>query len=189
MSTQQSIPFKPVTDEDTPEESKKILQEAKEKLGFVPNMYKFMAKNPSLLDSYYHAYDAFRELAGFTPAEQEVLFLSISFENECHYCMAAHSFLGDKVSNVPEKVLEALRNGEAVPDTKLAALSTFCRKMVQNRGNVSDEDITALLDAGYEKKHVFGVITAIGVKTFSNYMNHITETPVDDMFSEYSWSK
>jgi alkylhydroperoxidase family enzyme len=61
--------------------------------------------------------------------------------------------------------------------------------MVVNRGEVSVEDLATFLDAGYEEKHILGVITAIGVKTMSNYMNHITQTPVDDVFEGHSWSK
>lgn len=189
MSTSQTISLEPATLESAPDNSKEILNEAKGNLGFIPNMYKYMAQNPSLLDSYYHAYNSFREQAGFSPQEQEVILLSISYENGCHYCMAAHSFLADNASNVPEDVTGAIRNGELVPDTKLAALSKFVRTMVVNRGNVSDEDLEKFLDAGYKEKHILGVITAIGVKTLSNYMNHITQTPVDDVFSNHEWSK
>jgi uncharacterized peroxidase-related enzyme len=189
MNTQQSVSLKPATLENAPDKSKELLKEAKDNLGFIPNMYKYMAQNPSLLDSYYNSYNSFREQAGFSPTEQEVVFLSISYENSCHYCMSAHSFLAENASNVPEEVTEAIRNGEEIPDPQLAALSNFTQSMVVNRGRVSEEELETFLDAGYEEEHILGVITAIGVKTFSNYMNHITETPVDDVFAGHSWSK
>lgn len=189
MSTKQSTFFKPATLENAPAKSKELLQEAKNNLGFVPNMYNYMAQNPSLLDSYYHSYNSFREQAGFSPKEQEVILLSISYVNGCHYCMAAHSFLAENASNVPEEVTEAIRNGDEIRDSKLAALSTFTQNMVKDRGQVSEETLEAFLKAGYEEQHILGVITAIGVKTFSNYMNYITQTPVDDVFAEHSWNK
>jgi len=189
MSVQTKLTFEPVTLESAEEPAKSTLQEAKNNLGFVPNMYEFMAINPSLLTSYISSYNAFREESGFTPQEQEVVLLSISYVNECDYCMAAHSFVADKMSNVPAEVTDAIRDGQEIPDSKLKALSKFTKKVVEDRGFVSQEAIQEFLDAGYEKKHVFGVITGVGVKTMSNYMNHIAETPVDDVFSERKWTK
>lgn len=189
MSVQTKLKFEPVTLETAEEPAKSTLQQAKNNLGFVPNMYEFMAVNPSLLTSYTSSYNAFREESGFTSQEQEVVLLSVSYVNECDYCMAAHSFVADKMSNVPTEVTNAIRDGKEIPDAKLKALSEFTKKVVKERGFVSQEAIQEFLDAGYEKKHVFGVITGVGVKTMSNYMNHIAETPVDDVFSERKWTK
>ncbi len=36
---------------------------------------------------YMHGYETLREQSGFTPAEQEVVFLTISRENGCGYCI------------------------------------------------------------------------------------------------------
>jgi len=32
-----------------------------------------------------------------------------------------------------------------------------------------------------------GIVLALAVKTLSNYSNHIFNTPVDEMFSDYEW--
>jgi len=85
----------------TSEVSNNILEETKAKLGFTPNMYFTMGQNASLLDSYAYAYNSFRVNGGFTPVEQEVILLSVAFENQCQYCMAAHSFVADKMTMVP----------------------------------------------------------------------------------------
>ena len=50
-------------------------------------MYLGMANNTALLDGYLSAYNSFRANSGFNPQEQEVIFLSIAYENECEYCM------------------------------------------------------------------------------------------------------
>ena len=69
--------------------------------GMLPNMYANMANSPSLLQTYLEGYERFRASSGFTPTEQEVVFLVISRFNECTYCMAAHSFVADQMSGVP----------------------------------------------------------------------------------------
>lgn len=169
--------------------SQEILDQAKKGLGFVPNMYEKMAHNFSLLSLYTSGYDTFRKHSGFSPVEQEVVFLSVAYENECTYCVAAHSFVGDHMTNVPKEVTNAIRNNEQVPDTKLAALSKFAKKMTRTRGNVSQNDLEEFLAAGYQEKHVLGVITGIAVKTLSNYSNHLTHPELDDAFAGRKWSK
>lgn len=169
--------------------SSDIMAAAKKDFGFVPNMYSLMANNPALLDSYTYSYKSFRANSGFSPVEQEVILLSISYENNCDYCMGAHSFVADKMSKVPEEVTNAIRNGEEIPDAKLAALSKYTRATVVKLGRVSKEDIIGFLEAGYTKDHILGVVTGVGVKTMSNYFNHLTGTPLDEVFSDRKWKK
>ncbi len=38
-------------------------------------------------------------------------------------------------------------------------------------------------------KTILGVITGIGVKTFSIYTDHIVNAPLDEIFQERKWSK
>ena len=81
-------------------------------------MYGAMANEPALFESYATSYALFRAECGFTPAEQEVIFLMISRKNTCDYCMAAHSFVADKMSKVPADVTEAIRDGRPIADAK-----------------------------------------------------------------------
>lgn len=167
--------------------AKGLLEKAKQQLGFVPNMYGAMANEPALYEAYATAYAAFRAECGFTPVEQEVIFLAISRVNGCDYCMAAHSFVADKMSKVPVTVTDAIRDGQLIGDEKLAALAAFTTKMVQSRGRPSDADVAAFVAAGYSERNVLGIILAISVKTLSNYTNHVFHTPVDDVFSSRIW--
>ncbi len=164
------------------------LHEAQAKLGFVPNMYGVMANSPGLLDTYVHGYNRFRENSGFTSAEQEVVLLAISRENGCTYCIAAHSFIADKMSGVPTEVTNAIRDGRAIPDARLAALHDFVRIMVTKRGLPGRADVQAFLAAGYSERQILEVVLAIAVKTLSNYANHLFHTPVDEMFANRVWN-
>jgi len=169
--------------------SQEIFDKTQKGLGFVPNMYKSMGNNPALLDSYTYSYNSFRANSGFNSVEQEVVFLSVAYENNCEYCMAAHSFVGDMMSKVPAEVTNAIRDGKQISDVKLAALSTLTRSLTTNRGNVSQEEISEFLAAGYTVAHVLGIIAGIAVKTMSNYSNHNTNPEVDAAFAERIWKK
>lgn len=165
-----------------------ILAGARDQLGFVPNMYAAMANAPAILEHYTASYTVFREATGFTPAEQETVFLTISEANGCRYCVAAHSMLADMMAGVPKDALNALRMGDTPADQRLGALSEFTRRMTVLRGAVEQDDVDRFLAAGFTNQHVFGVILAIACKTFSNYTNHLVETEVDAPMAAYALS-
>ncbi|MEX2181591.1 MAG: carboxymuconolactone decarboxylase family protein [Gemmatimonadaceae bacterium] len=154
----------------------------------IPNMYRNMAQLPGLLTTYAEGYQQFRAEGGFTPAEQEVVLLAISHENECAYCIAAHSTLAAGPSRVPRDTVHAIRLGGNGTDPRLAALAAFTRVMVQERGHPSGNDLASFLAAGYTERHVLSIVLAIGVKTISNYANHLFNTPVDAPFLDWAWT-
>ncbi len=182
-----SLPLRQADDPDT--QIGEPLAATQKSMGMVPNMYRAMANLPALLDTYQHGYQLIREKSGFSAIEQEVLFLSISRENGCEYCVAAHSFIGDAMSKMPREVTDAIRAGQVIDDPKLQALRAFAQDMVVSRGNPSNADARSFLDAGYSEQQVLGVILAIGVKVFSNYTNHLFRTEVDPAFAGRSWSE
>ena len=68
------------------------------------------------LETYLDGYNRFRKHSGFTAAEQEVVFLTLSRGNGCDYCMAAHSVIADQMSRVPAPVTEAIRTIRRILD-------------------------------------------------------------------------
>jgi uncharacterized peroxidase-related enzyme len=168
--------------------ARELLERAHKQLGMVPNMYAVMANAPEALDAYLYGYDRFRKESGFSPAEQEVVFLTISYENACDYCMAAHSVIADTRSRVPVAVTDAIRAGADVPDPRLRALSEFTRATLKKRGRPDRSDVEAFLAAGFAEKQILDVVLAIAVKTISNYTNHLFETPVDAAFRAREWT-
>ncbi|MDX8396630.1 MAG: hypothetical protein R8K22_09470, partial [Mariprofundaceae bacterium] len=112
---------------------------------------------------------------------------TISYENDCHYCVAAHSMLADNISKVPTEVTNAIREGKKISDLKLAALRLFTAAMVNQHGWVDKQDIDNFLAAGFEEKHILAILLAISVKTISNYSNHLFDTPVDGIFKSREW--
>jgi uncharacterized peroxidase-related enzyme len=188
MTEQYQLTLAPRTIEDAEPKAKELLLQSKARLGFVPNMYAGMANSPGLLSTYLHGYEFFRNDSGFTPPEQEVVFLTISRENNCHYCVAAHSTIADKKSKVPAEVTDAIREGRAVSDQKLGTLHRFTQAMVQSRGFPKQADVEAFLAAGYGERHVLEIVLAIAVKTISNYSNHLFDTEVDQSFAGRAWN-
>lgn len=166
-----------------------VLEKAKAQVGFIPNMYARMVNSPGLLETYLDGYAAFRNESGFTPAEQEVVFLVISRENGCEYCVSAHSMLADMKSGLAPQVTDAIRDGSPIDDGKLAALADFTRTVFHSRGLPSRAAVEAFLSAGYSERQVLEIVLAIAVKTLSNYANHLFHTPLDEMFAGRAWQQ
>jgi alkylhydroperoxidase family enzyme len=61
--------------------------------------------------------------------------------------------------------------------------------IVRNRGQVSQEDLTAFYSAGYEERQILEIILGVSQKVISNYTNHIANTPVDPPFQAFAWKK
>lgn len=188
MNDAAKLTLPPKTLETKDPRAKAVLETAKAQVGFIPNMYAGMANSPGLLQTYLDGYASFRKYSGFTSAEQEVVFLTISRENGCDYCMAAHSMIADKVSKVPPDVLRAIRSGASIPDAKLAALGVFTSHMFATRGRPTANGLKAFLDAGYTEAQVLEIVLALAVKTLSNYANHVNNPKVDEAFAAYAWN-
>ncbi|MAJ62800.1 MAG: carboxymuconolactone decarboxylase [Alphaproteobacteria bacterium] len=175
------------TVESAPEASREALAAAAKKVGFVPNLYAAQAEAPLALKAYLQLSQTIAENSTFSATEQQVVFFTGNTYHGCTFCVAAHTAIA-KGQKVPDDVIEALRNEQPLADAKLEALRQFAYKVIDQRGWVSDADTQAFLDAGYEKAHVFEVITLVGLKVLSNYSNHFAHTPLNDAFKPFEWT-
>ncbi len=130
------------TKDSAPEASKELLGAAQAKYGFVPNLMGEMAEAPSMLKAYLAMGEAL-EASSLTPQEQQVVVLTVSYLNQCVYCMTAHSAVA-KMVELPDGEISALRDGEPLSDAKLEALRTFARIRVEKRGWAQDEEVAAI---------------------------------------------
>ena len=166
--------------DNAPRDARGLLEKAEQNYGFVPNILGVMANSPALLEAYMSLSQIF-EKTSFSAAEKQTVLLAVSTENDCGYCKSAHTAIA-KMQNVDDAVLKAIANGDKLPDDKLDTLFNFTRAMVEKRGHPSNDNLQKFVDAGFSEAQVQDVIAGIGMKTLSNYNNHIAETPVDDQF-------
>ena len=70
------------------------------------------------------------------------------------------------------------RLGTAV-DPKTDTLIRFARTVVATRGRVSDADLDALRDAGFDDGTIAEVVAHVALCVFTNYFNLVTGTDID----------
>ncbi len=172
--------------ETAPEASKAILNDVQKGFGFVPNLFRVLAEAPAAADAYKTIMSIF-EGSSFSDAEKQTVLISTSIVNGCEYCVAGHTTLAN-MKGVPDDVIEALRSGTTIPDSKLEALAALTRSIVETRGWPAEEVKEAFYAAGYGTSQYLEVVVGVTVKTLSNYVNHAADTPLDGVFEKDKWA-
>lgn len=171
--------------ETAPEASRTAMAAVARKFGFLPNLVREMAEAPATLKGYLALGDLL-EQTSLSRVEQQLVLASVSFANTCEYCVAAHS-AGLRQAGLPQREIDAVREGRSLVDPKLEALRAFTIELVGTRGRPDADALRGFRDAGYGSRQVLEVILAVGMKTISNYVNHLANTPLDPELRAFEW--
>lgn len=171
------------TMESAPEGTKPLFENSLKNFGMIPNLHAVFGEEPAALEAYQQLHTLFQQ-TNFNAEELTVVWQTINVEHDCTYCVPAHSLIANMM-NVDPALDDALRNQTAMPTQKLQILHDTTLSILRNRGQVSDAELEAFYAAGYEQKHILGILLGLAQKVMSNYINHIAKTPVDDMFKKF----
>lgn len=174
------------TIESAPAAARETLEAAKKKFGFLPNLLGELAAAPVALKAYVQLNQLVSE-SSLSPVAQQVLLVSVSMVNNCHYCVAAHT-AGLKMAGLADDEIDALRAGRPLADATLDALRVFAMTAVEQRGVIAPSDLQRFVDAGYAPEQAFEVLVGVAMKTLSNYTNHIAATPLDAPLKAFAWT-
>lgn len=156
--------------------SKELLEAVKSKLGLVPNMTRAMASSPAVLDGYLQ-FSGSLSHGKLSAKIREQIALVVGQENQCDYCLAAHSTIGKMVGLTPEQIQDS-RVGHAI-DPQTGALLNFARKVVNQKGRINDADVEAVRKAGFDEGIIAEVVANVALNIFTNYFNHVAGTDID----------
>ena len=175
------------TMDSAPEGSKPALQQLQAAFGMIPNLLGAMSSSPVLINS---LVGLFGKVHGgsFTEAQVQSVLLTDAVTNGCTWAVAFHTALALKEGIAPADV-QAIREGRLPKDSKLAALSSLAKTMIEKRGRLGDQDINRFLAAGFDKDHLLEVIAAVAASTITNYTGSITRPPLDTPFEAHAWQR
>jgi len=140
------------------------------------NVFKSMGNSAAVLDAYLGLAGALSK-AGLSEKEREVVQLAIGQANNCGYCLAAHTAIGKGAGLSEGQTVEARRGHLA--DARLDAIASFALSIHEKKGHVSDADLSAFKAAGFNDGHVGEVVATYALAVFTNYFNHVNDTPLD----------
>lgn len=172
--------FKIHTAETAPDHARELVKAVQVKMGLVPNVVGVMAESPSVLKGWLDL-KADVESGLLSPLEREIVQMTVSYLNDCGYCVAAHTTIAQG-AKMPADIIEALRTDKPLKDAKLEQLRQFTKAVMKRFGRPDAADIDAFRLAGYKDAHVLEVVSGLALATITNYINHIAQTPVDKAF-------
>ena len=175
--------FKMDEAENEPAEVQEVFDWYKENFGSVPNLSKVLSTSPAALRSYWLTQLELSRHGLLTPAEHNIIQMSIAVENRCKYCTSGHQMAGAQFFGSEEEDLLAIRNEGTIPSSKFDVLRSFTLEVYRNKGRISDQVLESFLAEGYTKAQAVEVITNIGVKVMSNLTNQLAMTEVDEAFA------
>lgn len=152
------------------------LTQVKASIGMVPNLFTTLAHAPVALDGFLSLSKTLSR-GRLSARQREILALAAGQENECRYCLSAHT-ASAKAAGVSEADTLNARGGNGeVPFER--ALASFAKKIVHQRGHVADEDIENARKAGIDDGLMMEVVANIALNTLTNYANELARTEID----------
>jgi uncharacterized peroxidase-related enzyme len=168
--------IQPIRRENTTGQLAATLDAVKAKIGMLPNLLATLANSESVLNAYLGLSEA---LAGgrLTAAQREVIALAVGQANRCQYCLSAHTLIG-KGAGLTESAIREARAGRG-EDVLHDALAGLAVKLVNQRGRLTDDDLTGARTAGIDDGLIIELIAHVALNTLTNFTNHVAATDVD----------
>lgn len=152
------------------------------KFGFVPNLIREMARSPAVARVYLGGQEAMAS-ASLSAPEQQIVQLAVAVYNECPYCRAAHRG-GCRQAGVAQADIELVEKGSLPEDRRLRSVVSATWQVLDTKGWLGPSDLASLEAEGIDRAQLYEVVALVGLKTISNYVNHIAHTPIDPPFGK-----
>lgn len=171
--------IQPVDPNQVTGQSQEMFQAIRSRMGKVPNMMRTMAHSPALLGGYLGLSSSLDQ-GVLSPSLRQQIALYVSQVNHCEYCLSAHSLIGKHAGLSPDAILEA-RQGRA-DDPKDQALLNLVADLLEHHGNISDEQLSAVRQAGVSDAELSEVVGHVALTVLTNFFNQLSGAEVDFPF-------
>ena len=157
-------------------EAKQLLDTVHSALGATPNFARVLAHSPAALAGFIGLYGGIAS-ATIDLATRERIALVVAEENECQYCVSAHTAIGRKAGLAQEEMVLNRRGGSS--DARAAAAVAFARALNENRGAVTAAELEAVRRAGYGDAEIAEIIAIVTLNFFTNLVGKAAQLDID----------
>jgi uncharacterized peroxidase-related enzyme len=171
-STEQ-ISWFPVPAEDEVHESLRgLFRKAKERVGFVPNVFRVYSYRPERLTAWFGHYKQLHEpTANLNAAEREMIAVAVSMANGCLYCLVAHgAALREALADPILADRITLDYKRASVGAKMEAVLDYATKLTLSPLECLQDDLEHLKSFGLTQEEVWDVIEIAAMYNFTNRM-------------------
>ena len=157
-------------DDELEEPEQKLFAKAREKIGFVPNVFRAYAWRPERFRAWFaHFKSVMDGTPGLSARQREMISVAVSMANGCLYCLVAH---GAALREQSDDKVQADRitfdHRRADLTLKERAMLDFAVKLTKDPGACDEGDIEALKAHGFGDEDVWDIIEVASMYNFTN---------------------
>jgi len=166
------ISWFPVPDEhELPADLQGLFRAARERIGFVPNVFRTYAYRPERLSAWFAHFRLLHEpTPGLSEAEREMIAVVVSMANGCLYCLVAHGAAlreawGDPV--MADRITLDWRRADGLSDRQ-RAICAFAERVTLRPVEATEDDLEGLRAQGLSDEDAWDVVEIAAMYNFTN---------------------
>ncbi|MGH3866436.1 MAG: peroxidase-related enzyme [Pseudonocardiaceae bacterium] len=170
--------------EDFPPDLRKRVGVIAEKSGFVPNIFRGLARRPAELRAFLDYHDALMESDdGLSRAERELVVVATSGANHCTYCIVAHGAILRIRARDPQLADHVASNPWAAAlGPRQRAIVDLSLVIATRPAELSDQDVQQARAEGLSDDEIWDVGAITALFAMSNRLAHLMALRPNDEF-------
>lgn len=169
-----------------PDDIRERIESVQQRSGFIPNVFLVLAHRPDEFRAFFAYHDALMEKEGnLSKADREMIVVTTSAANQCHYCVIAHGAIlriRAKDPLIADQVAVNYRKADISPRQR--AMLDFAMKVSQEAYKVNDNDFVVLHEHGFDQEDIWDIAAIAAFFAMSNRIaNASSMRPNDEFYS------
>ena len=162
--------------EDMPEDLRQRIGVIAEKSGFVPNVFRALARRPAELRAFLDYHDALMDSnEGLSKAERELVVVATSGANHCTYCVVAHGAILRVRAKDPEIADRVATNPWAVAlSPRERAIVDLALLIATDSAALTDAELDDARLAGLTEEEIWDIGAITALFAMANRLAHLT---------------
>ncbi len=162
--------------EDMPADLRERVGVIAEKSGFVPNVFRALARRPAELRAFLDYHDALMEKSdGLSKAERELVVVATSGANHCTYCVVAHGAILRVRTKDPEIADRVATNPWSVElSPRERAIVDLALLVATDSAALTEAELDDARAAGLSDDEIWDVGAITALFAMSNRLAHLT---------------
>lgn len=161
---------------DMPDDLRARIGVIAEKSGFVPNVFRALARRPAELRAFLDYHDALMESNdGLSKAERELIVVATSGANHCTYCVVAHGAILRVRAKDPEIADRVATNPWAVElGARERAIIDLALLIATDSAALTEAELDDARQAGLSEDEIWDIGAITALFAMSNRLAHLT---------------
>jgi uncharacterized peroxidase-related enzyme len=177
----------PIPDlDDLDEDVRTQILEVRDRLGFIPNVYRALSRRPDEFRAFFTYRNAVMgHDGGLSAVEREMIVVVTSANANCTYCVASHGanlrlLSGDAI--LADKITIDYRH--APLDSRHKAMLDYAVKLSARPQEITESDREMLMAVSFTEEEIWDISSVVAFYAMSNRLVHALElVPNDEFFA------